>query len=78
MDANQIATLIDLTATAAHEGKIPMQTASGIIRQLWALAGEQNRREAVDAILQGWSEARERAFWMNAQLPLPQDGSAAI
>ena len=76
MDANQIATLIDLTATAAHEGKLPLQTASGIIRQLWALAGERDRREAVDAILQGWSEAEMQAAV--ARLPLPQDGSAAI
>lgn len=74
MDAHQIATLINLTADAAHAGNLPLKTASGIIRELWRLAGETGHSVAVDAQLQEWSTAEMRA----ATDALPQDGSTAI
>lgn len=74
MDAHQIATLINLTADAAHAGNLPLKTASGIIRELWHLAGSTGHSAAVDAQLQEWSEAEMEV----AIAALPQDGSVAI
>jgi hypothetical protein len=74
MDAHQIATLINLTADAAHAGNLPLKTASGIIRELWHLAGSTGHSAAVDAQLQEWSTAEMRT----AMDALPQDGSVAI
>ena len=74
MDAHQIATLINLTADAAHAGNLPLKTASGIIRELWRLAGAAGHSAAVDAQLQDWSAAEMQA----AMDALPQDGSVAI
>ena len=74
MDAHQIATLINLTADAAHAGNLPLKTASGIIRELWRLAAAAGHSAAVDAQLQEWSEAEMEV----AMAALPQDGSVAI
>ena len=74
MDAHQIATLINLTADAAHAGRLPLKTTSGIIRELWRLAGAAGHSAAVDAQLQEWSEAEMEV----AIAALPQDGSVAI
>lgn len=74
MDAHQIATLINLTATSAHAGRLPLKTASGIIRELWRIAAEAGYSAAVDAQLQEWSEAEMEV----AMAALPQDGSVAI
>lgn len=74
MDAHQIATLINLTADAAHAGNIPLKTASVIIRELWRLANAAGHSAAVDAHLQEWSAAEMET----AMAALPRDGSAAI
>ena len=74
MNAHQIATLIQILAEATASGKVSIQDASDINKELWAIAGDRGHGRAVDGLLQERAEAEMEV----AIAALPQDGSAAI